>query len=126
MSAVHLVTLLAVFQYFGFGILVGRARAKYGVKAPAVAGHEMFERALRVQMNTLEQLAGFLPTMWIAGQYWPPAWIAAIGGVYLLGRAIYWRSYMNDPSSRSMGFILTVLPTFTFLLLGAVGAFRAW
>lgn len=35
---------------------VARARGRYGVKAPAVVGHELFERAYRVQMNTLDTL----------------------------------------------------------------------
>ena len=33
-----------------FGVLVGRARLRYHVKAPAVIGDENFERAYRVQI----------------------------------------------------------------------------
>lgn len=122
MHYVHIVALLAVLQFFFFGVLVGRARGKYGVKAPAVAGHEGFERAFRVQMNTLEQLVGFLPALLIAGQYWSPVIVAAIGVVYLGGRFVFWRAYMADPATRSLGFGLTVLPTFTLIVLGIVGA----
>lgn len=124
MHLLHIVALLAVLQYFFFGILVGRARTKYGVKAPAMSGHEMFERASRVQMNTLEQLAAFLPTMFVAAQYGSPALIAGLGLVYLVGRFVYWRSYMARPASRSLGFLLTVLPTFAFIALGLIGAVR--
>jgi len=105
-----------------FGILVGRARAKYGVKAPAVNGNENFERAFRVQMNTLEQLVAFLPALFIAGQYWSKALVAAIGLIYLIGRFVYWRSYLADPSKRKTGFLLTVIPTFILLASGLIGA----
>ncbi|HOV20765.1 MAPEG family protein [Ottowia sp.] len=122
MHPIHIVALLAVMQFFYFGAKVGRARAQYGIKAPAVTGHEMFERAYRVQMNTLEQLVGFLPALLIAGAYWPQAAVAAIGAVYLIGRALYRHQYMQDPARRATGFALTVLPTAILLLAGLVGA----
>lgn len=122
MNLVHLILLLAVGQYFAFGVLVGRARVRYGVKAPAVTGHEGFERMYRVQMNTLEQLAGFLPCLAVAGQYWPPALVAGIGLVYLVGRTVYWRAYVADPPKRQIGFLLTVIPTCTLFALAVVGA----
>lgn len=122
MNLVHIVGLLAVAQYFLFGILVGHARVKYGVKAPAVTGHEGFERAFRVQMNTLEQLAAFLPSMFIASQYWSGSLIAAIGVLYLIGRSVYWLTYIANPAKRQLGFVLTITPTFAYLGLGLVGA----
>jgi glutathione S-transferase len=106
MNYVHIVAILAVLQFFLFGILVGRARKKYGIKAPAISGNEQFERTFRVQMNTLEQLAGFLPALLIAGLYWPNAIVAGIGIVYLLGRFLYRQLYIADPSKRSPGFLL--------------------
>jgi hypothetical protein len=36
MNLVDIVAMLAVLQYLFFGGLVGQARGKYGVKAPAV------------------------------------------------------------------------------------------
>ena len=122
MNYVHIVALLAVLQFFVFGILVGRARAKYGIKAPATSGNEEFERAFRVHMNTLEQLVGFLPALLIAGIYWPDAVVAGIGVVYLVGRFVYRRSYLADPAKRGPGFGLTVLPTFVLLAAGLLGA----
>ena len=122
MHYVHIVAVLAILQFFWFGILVGRARAQYGVKAPATTGHEMFDRAFRVQMNTLEQLVAFLPALLIAGMYWPNAIVASIGVVYLIGRFVYRQKYVADPSKRAIGFLLTVLPIFTLLLASLVGA----
>lgn len=122
MNYVHIVAVLAVLQFFLFGILVGRARAKYGVKAPATYGNEHFERAFRVHMNTLEQLIGFLPALLIAGLYWPNTIIAGIGVVYLVGRFLYRQLYIADPAKRGPGFLLTVIPTFTLLAAALVGA----
>ena len=122
MNYVHIVAVLAVLQFFLFGILVGRARAQHGIKAPATSGHELFERAFRVQMNTLEQLVAFLPALLIASVYWPNAIIASIGAVYLIGRFLYRHQYLADPAKRGPGFILTVVPTFILLAASVVGA----
>lgn len=122
MHYVHIVAVLAILQFFLFGVLVGRARKQYAVKAPATTGHEMFDRAFRVQMNTLEQLVAFLPALLIAGMYWPNAIVASIGVVYLIGRFVYRQQYVADPSKREIGFLLTVLPTFTLLIASLVGA----
>jgi hypothetical protein len=118
---VDLVALLAVIQLVFFGVLVGRARSRYGIKAPAVTGNEMFERAYRVQMNTLELMVAFLPCLFIAAKYWPQSYVALAGAVYLVGRLIYWRSYTAAPTSRALGFALSMLPILA-LLIGALGA----
>lgn len=122
MHYVHIVALLAVIQYFFFGVLVGKARGQYGVKAPAVTGNEHFERAFRVQMNTLEQLAAFLPSLLIAAQYWSGAMVSGIGAVYLVGRMLYQRAYVADPRKRQLGFILTASPTAVLMAMGLAGA----
>ncbi len=122
MNYVHVVAVLAVLQFFLFGVLVGRARKEYGVKAPATTGHELFERAFRVHMNTLEQLVAFLPALLIASLYWPNAIIASIGVVYVVGRFLYRQQYLSDPSKRALGFLLTVAPTFTLLAACVIGA----
>lgn len=122
MHYVHIVAVLAILQFFFFGALVGRARKEYAVKAPATTGHELFDRAFRVQMNTLEQLVAFLPALLIAGMYWPQPIVASIGVVYLIGRFVYRQQYVADPSKRGPGFLLTVLPTFSLLLGCLVGA----
>jgi len=122
MNYVHIVAVLAVLQFFAFGMLVGRARGTYGIKAPATSGHELFDRVYRVHTNTLEQLIGFLPALLIASLYWPNELVAGIGFVYLIGRILYWRSYLADPARRGPGFLLTVLPTFVLLAMSLVGA----
>ncbi len=122
MNPVHVVALLAVLEFFVFTALVGQARVRYGVKAPAVSGHEQFERAYRVQMNTLEQLAIFLPALLIAGLYWPAAWVAGAGVVWLIGRLLYRHGYLRDPKARMPGFALTLLPSLVLLVAALTGA----
>ena len=66
MAWVQLVALLALVECFFFAYAVGKAREKYGVKAPAITGNEIFERYFRVQQNTIEQIVLFLPSLFIA------------------------------------------------------------
>ena len=122
MNPVDLVAVLAIAQFLFFGVMVGRARARYKVNAPATSGHEMFDRAFRVHMNTLEQLVCFLPLLYISARYWSPAVVAAIGAVYLIGRFVYAAAYNRNPESRPLGFGLTILPVGTLLVMGLIGA----
>jgi hypothetical protein len=115
MPYVLIVIVLALLQFIAFGIAVGRARHRYGVKAPAVTGHVVFERYFRVQMNTLEQLVAFVPAIWLFAQFVDPHWAAALGAVYLLGRTLYFLGYVKDPQSRRVGFVLSVAPTLIML-----------
>jgi uncharacterized MAPEG superfamily protein len=124
MAWLELITALALIQFSVFGALVGRARGTYGIRAPAVSGNEMFERYYRVQMNTLEQLVLFLPALWLGGQYMDPRWAAGLGGVYLIGRLLYLRSYLADPARRGLGFALTVWPSVILLVTALVHAGR--
>lgn len=116
MELVVLVVMLALIQFIVFGAQVGQARMKYGIKAPAMTGHVMFERQLRVQMNTLEVLVVFIPAAFAFAYLadnlgWYGSEIAAfLGVVYLIGRHLYARAYLRDPASRSIGFLLSMVP----------------
>ena len=125
MHYVAIVTVLALLEFLWFIVEVGRARTKYGVKAPATVGHEIFERHFRVQMNTLEQLVLFVPALWIFAAYVSPLWAAVLGLVFVVGRLLYGLSYVRDPRSRSLGFALTALPTLLLLAGIMVWAIRA-
>jgi glutathione S-transferase len=116
MAYLAIVTVLALTQYIWFGLKVGRARAQYGVAAPATSGNEMFERHFRVHVNTLEQLVLFVPALWIFGTYVSPIWAAGLGVVYIIGRFIYASAYLRDPKSRSLGFALTSIPTLAMMV----------
>jgi glutathione S-transferase len=121
MPYVDLVAVIAVLQYLSFGALTGRARRLSGLKAPAMTGHEGFERMYRVQMNTLELLVAFLPALFLAARNWPAALVAGLGLVYVAGRFVYWHAYINNPAKRGAGFMLSLLPTVFLALLALVG-----
>jgi glutathione S-transferase len=121
MDWIVLVTLAALLQYLYFGVLVGRARGKYGIKAPATTGDDMFERYYRVQMNTIEQLIVFIPALWLAAAYWPPVWVSVSGVVYIVGRFVYLQAYTNPPSRRTLGYALSYIPIAALLIAALVG-----
>lgn len=122
MDLVNFVAALAVLQFIVFSFLVGRARVEHKVEAPAVQGNEQFERVFRVQMNTMEQLICFIPALLLANVYWSDIFVALVGVVYLVGRVIYRQTYIADPSTRSVGFLLTIVPTFVLLIAAIIGA----
>jgi uncharacterized MAPEG superfamily protein len=124
MEPVAVVIALALVQYVVFAMLVGWARGKYGVKAPAVTGHETFDRYFRVHQNTLELLVVFVPAIWLFGIYVDPTWAALLGLVYLVARVLYLRGYVADPAKREVGFALSVLPVFVLLAGALWGAGR--
>jgi glutathione S-transferase len=125
MPYVALVTVLALLEFQWFGWMVAKARRQFGIKPPATTGNEVFDRYFRVQMNTLEQLVMFLPALWMFAYFVSPIWAAALGAVFVIGRAIYAASYIRDPKSRALGFALTVLPTLLMLIGIVVWAVRA-
>lgn len=125
MEYVALVTLLLLLQYLTFSILVGAARGKSGIKAPAVTGDADFERAYRVQMNTLEQLVLTLPALWLSGLYFSPMVAALLGLAFFLGRVLYRAGYVKDPQKRGVGFGIGFLASIGLVvtaLWGVIGA----
>jgi glutathione S-transferase len=125
MPLVHIVVGLALVQFLFFGFAVGKARGRYKVAAPATTGNEMFERYFRVQMNTLELLVVFVPSILLFGQYFGAYVAAGLGLIYLIGRLIYFTSYVKDPKGRSMGYGLSALPVIILLVGALFGAIRA-
>jgi hypothetical protein len=114
-----LVTALALLLYAGVFAATALARARYGVQAPAVTGALQFERAFRIQQNTIEQLIWFLPALWLFAFYVSPLWGSLIGLVWIAGRLHYAVSYYRDPDTRGPGFV-TGLVSSAVLLLGAL------
>jgi len=124
MPYVHIVIALALLEFFLFSVAVARARATYRVMAPATAGHEVFERYFRVQMNTLEQLVIFVPSILMFGVY-VNAWLAAaLGLTFIIGRAVYFVGYVRAAEGRHIGFVLSAVPNLVLLGGGLAGA--AW
>jgi glutathione S-transferase len=119
MELVAIVTVLALIQYVVLGVRVGQARQRYGIEAPAISGHPLFERHFRVHQNTLEQLVVFIPALWLFSAFVKP-WLAALLGLgFIAGRFVYERGYLADPKKRGTGAIITMVTT-SILLLGAL------
>ena len=126
MEPVAIVTALILIQYMVFGMLVGRARGKYGVKAPAISGDPIFDRHFRVHQNTLEQIIVTVPALWMFAQYVHALAAALLGVAYLLGRSLYYRSYVADPASRGPGFGIGYIATGILVVGALAGAGWSW
>ena len=120
-NATALVTLLATGFYFYSGLRVSWARAKFGVKAPATAGHPDFERTFRVQMNTLEWMPILLPALWLFALYVNDAAAAALGLVWIAGRGLYIRGYSAAADQRHHGFSIQAFASGALVIGALVG-----
>src|SRR5262245_26897754 len=88
-----LVTVAAILVYVAAMMRVARARGEFEISAPATTGHPDFERVFRVQGNTLEQMAMFLPLLWLFALLWGDVWAAIVGVIWPVGRAVYAAGY---------------------------------
>jgi len=123
---IAIIAALALIEYLVFGLMAGMARGKYKVEAPATSGHPIFERRLRVQTNTLEQLIVFLPGLVLFGRYVSAPIGVILGAIFILGRIVYSIGYVADPAKRSVGFVLSYVPVVLLILGGLFGAAAAW
>ena len=115
-----LVTCLAISLYFFTSIRVSQARATFGIKVPSITGNPDFERVFRVQMNTLEWMPIFLPSLWLFAIYVNDPIAAAIGLVWIGGRILYMTGYSQAAERRGRGFGIQVMAT-GILWVGALG-----
>lgn len=120
-----LVTLLAVILYFWTGWQVALARGKFGVRAPATTGNPDFERVFRVQMNTLEWMAIFLPSLWLAALYVSDRGAALVGVVWLIGRLMYMQGYSAAADKRHRGFMVQAIAAGILWLSALIGVASA-
>ena len=116
-----LVTALTLIVYQVLTVNVGRARMKYKIMPPAMSGDENFERVVRVQQNTLEQLVFFLPALWLFSVYVSPLWGAVLGAVWLVGRILFAWGYYQAAEKRVAGFAISSLSGITLVLGALVG-----
>jgi glutathione S-transferase len=116
-----LVTCLTILSYFFIIFRVGKARAAFGIKAPATTGNPDFERVFRVQMNTLEWMVAFLPSLWLFAIYVSDPIAAVLGLIWIVGRMLYLTGYSQAAEKRELGFAIQGGAT-ALLWLGALGA----
>lgn len=121
-----LATIGVVVLLFATAWLVGWARGKYKIKAPATTGHSMFDRAFRVQMNTAENALALLPVLWLFALFLSDAWAAGFGVAWLLGRVAYAVGYMKEPAKREAGFTISSLAWMALTLGSAWGVLRTF
>jgi uncharacterized membrane protein YecN with MAPEG domain len=115
------ITMASLLVYYVLTLNVGRARAKYQIKPPQTTGNPNFERVLRVQQNTIEQMLLFLPALWIFSIYVSAIWGAALGGIWIVGRIVYAIGYYQAAEKRGLGFGITSLSTLALLVGALVG-----
>lgn len=118
--SVAIITLVVGLVCFGMALTVARAHSKTGILAPAMTGDAYLERCIRAHTNTLEWMPIFLPAMWLFAVYWSPMWASTLGGVWIVGRILYFLGYVAAPQKRFPGFFIQSMAVFV-LLLGAFG-----
>lgn len=118
---VAFVALSGLGVYLWTIMLVGQARQRYGIPAPATSGHPQFERTFRVQMNTLEQLPLFLGGLLLSASF-VAEWLAALLGLaWIAGRVLYAIGYIEAPERRGVGFLISGGAALAMLVLSAIG-----
>jgi glutathione S-transferase len=124
-TPIAVVTVLILVEFFSFSLLVARARAKSGIEPPAITGNPEFERYFRIHQNTLEQIAITLPALWIFG-YYVHVWAgAALGMLFVIGRAVYCLGYAESAPKRTKGFVIGMLAQFILLAGALIGSIWA-
>jgi glutathione S-transferase len=120
-----LVTVAALAFYIVTCMAVAHLRTKYDLPAPTMFGQPVVERALRVQGNTLEWLVIFIPALWMFAPFWGAYLAAALGVVWIAGRAVYMAGYLRSPAGRRPGFFIQGLAVAILLAGDIAGAVRA-
>ena len=121
-----LVSLLAVLFYFFLATRVAVAHRKFNVKLPAMTGNPDFERVYRVQMNTLEWMPTFMVSLWLCALYLSDIGAAALGLVWIVGRALYYVGYSKAVEKRLPGFFVQVMACFLLIIGAVVGIVMHW
>jgi uncharacterized membrane protein YecN with MAPEG domain len=122
LSILLLITAVQMWMMFR----VAQWRSRSGIKAPAMTGDPSLERAIRVHMNTLEQLGMFLPALAVCAAYWGDLPTALVGLTWVVGRIWYAVGYQQAAAKREMGFGVTALALVAAWVLGAWGLLTGW
>jgi glutathione S-transferase len=113
--------MFSLFVYFWSIINVGRARGKHQVQAPSTEGPEEFTRVIRGQINTVEGLMLFLPSLWLFAFAFGDILAAIIGVFFPIARILYALGYYSAAEKRSLGFTIGSLVTLVLMIGALVG-----
>ena len=120
------ITLLTVALLFAVTFNVVRARGKYRIQAPATTGHEMFERAYRIQLNTIENVLMFLPALWLYAMFIGDKGAGDSDMIWLVGRIWYAIAYQTNPAKQGYGFLISLLVIAGLWLGAAYGIYGVY
>ena len=123
-----LITLSLVALGWWLSMRVFKARSEFADPAtdaalfhsPEIYSDRNFLIAYRNQMNFLENLIPFLPTIWIFAYNVSDSLAALIGFGYVSDRVLYARNYPRD-YTHARGFQIALV-CFLFLSVGAAGS----
>ena len=89
--------------------------------APAITGHQEFERYFRVQQNTLEHLIVLIPGMLMFAWYLSYIWAAVLGLMFVVARIFYAYAYIKEPARRHYPAVASGIVIMILVLGGLVG-----
>jgi glutathione S-transferase len=81
---------------------------------------------MRAHQNTLENLVIFIPAINLFAVYVHAEIAAALGAVWIIGRFLYFRGYVEDAPKRAPGMMISWICSAIMLVGGAIGALMAW
>jgi uncharacterized membrane protein YecN with MAPEG domain len=115
------IILVALLQFIFFTGRTGFSRSKYDIKAPKTTGNERWERIYRIQQNTMEQLVIFIPAMLIFSIYVSKTWVVLPGILFIIGRHVYSRLYLEGPEHRGPGMVLSMFTNIVLVVGSLIG-----
>jgi glutathione S-transferase len=116
-----IVSLSAVALYFLLATRVAAAHGKFNVELPATTGNPDFERVFRAHINMLEWMPTFLVPLWLCAIYLSDVAAAALGLIWIAGRALYFSGYSKAVEKRLPGFFIQSTACILLFVGAAVG-----
>jgi glutathione S-transferase len=115
------VTLGALLVYFAVTFRVGYLRGPLRIVPPSNDGPPEFLRARAVQANTLEQLALFLPALWLFSFAIGDLLAGYLGLVWIVARAVYALVFYRDPTRRLPPFMIALMVSLALMVGSLIG-----
>lgn len=120
---VSLITAACLLLYRLLSYDVRRAWLTYGrgVQAPGEDSAE-FKLVYRIQMNMLEHMVFFLPSLWLCAVYGSLEAAQWLGLAWLMGRTWYAVGYYTLAKSAALGFRVGMVTAIILFVWGSLGA----